>query len=74
VWSFVWDQASGVTQLRERTAELTPKTGGTLDRISAFGEDGFGELYIIDRGLGATAGEVYRIVERDLRVFRGEVP
>jgi glucose/arabinose dehydrogenase len=41
----------------DRTAELAPGGGRTLDRIVSFGEDARGELYVVDRD-----GELYRIV------------
>jgi glucose/arabinose dehydrogenase len=60
VFSFVWDGASGIRELSERTGELAPPGG--FRSITAFGEDGFGELYIVQFGGGATTGEVFRIV------------
>jgi hypothetical protein len=40
-----------------RTSQLSPASGGeTIDRIVGFGEDGFGELYVVDLD-----GEVFRI-------------
>lgn len=56
IWSFV---VSGgmVTQLAERTSELAPSGGQTLNQISSFGRDALGELYITDRG-----GQVYKVV------------
>ena len=59
IWSFVWDGAGGVTDFQERTGELAPSVG-SIENIAAFGEDGSGELYIVDRGSG-TNGEIYRI-------------
>ncbi len=50
--------AGGVAQeQRDRTAELAPGGGRSLDEIVSFGEDARGELYIVDRD-----GELYRIV------------
>jgi hypothetical protein len=69
IWTFVWDGAGGVVDLQERTAELTPGDG-TIGGIAGFGEDGFGELYIVDRGTGSN-GEVFKIVPTQLLFFRG---
>lgn len=41
----------------DRTADLAPGGGLTIDQITSFGEDARGELYICDQG-----GEVFRIV------------
>ena len=49
-----------VTQLTDRTAELAPGGGMAITAPAAFGEDGFGELYIVDRA--QLAGEVYKII------------
>jgi hypothetical protein len=54
IWSFEFDGVS-VTNLLDRTAELTPSVG-TLDNLTAFGEDGLGELYLCDFD-----GEIYKI-------------
>ena len=55
-------RAGGVaTEVVERTAELAPGGGLTIGGIAGFGEDGFGELYIVDRGSGSN-GEVYKVV------------
>ena len=61
VISFVWDGAGGITNLTDRTAALAP--AGGFQSITGFGEDGFGELYIVQFGSGANTGEVLRIVE-----------
>jgi glucose/arabinose dehydrogenase len=53
--SFEWTPTTGVTNQIDRTAELTPSVG-SISSISSFGEDGFGELVIVDYG-----GEVYSI-------------
>jgi glucose/arabinose dehydrogenase len=62
VFSFVWDGTGGVNELTDRTAQLAPPGG--FRAITAFGEDGFGELYIVQFGEGTNTGEVFRIVER----------
>ncbi len=49
----------GYTDLTEWTTELVADAGA-VERIVSFGEDAFGELYIID--FSQTEGEVFRIV------------
>ncbi len=58
IWSFRYD-GTNKTEFTDRTAELTPTDGGTINSISSFGEDANGELYICDLG-----GELYRILPR----------
>jgi glucose/arabinose dehydrogenase len=55
IWSFRFDGANK-TEFINRTAELSPDVG-SIDSISSFGEDAFGNLYIVDLG-----GEVFKIV------------
>jgi hypothetical protein len=54
IWSFR-KAGAGITELRERTAELAPAVGA-IDSITSFGEDARGELYVCDRD-----GDVFRI-------------
>jgi hypothetical protein len=61
IWSIRYDGVS-VTDSLVRTAELDPGSGFSLGNIAGFGEDGHGELYIVDRG-NATTGEIYKIVD-----------
>lgn len=56
VWSLRYD-GTAVTQLTNRTAELAPPAPFPPLAVSAFGEDGFGELHVCD-----LAGTVYKIV------------
>ena len=57
--TFEYDVATGtVNNFQDRTAELAPATGSIV-RIAAFGEDGFGEILIVEHG---TAGELYKVV------------
>ena len=57
IWSFEWDgDAVLPAEVTNRTSQFSPPAG-TIDNIVAFGEDGFGEMYIVDRG-----GEIYRVV------------
>ncbi len=46
-----------VTALTDRTAELAPGGGLSINSITSFGEDARGEIYIVDRG-----GEVFKIL------------
>ncbi len=49
------------TDLQDVTAQLAPtESGQTIDAIVGFGQDGNGELYIIDRQ--GSLGEIYKIV------------
>ena len=48
---------TAVTSLIDLTSQLVPPAPFVFTGISAFGEDGYGELYVCDLG-----GEVYRIV------------
>jgi len=57
IWSFRYDGAT-MTDSTERTAELAPGNGMSIDNISSFGEDIEGELYILD----LADGEIYKIV------------
>jgi len=61
IWSI-----DGAGEVSDRTAELhTGINGGIISIISGFGVDGFGEMYIVDYGTGAS-GEVYKIVDPSL--------
>ena len=51
----VWGLVDG--EAVDFTAALQPAQGGPLDAIVAFGEDGFGEVYLVS----ITRGNVYRI-------------
>ena len=56
IWSFVWDGAGGtVGPVDERTGDFEPDAG-TISDIVGFGEDGAGNMLIIDTG-----GEVFHI-------------
>ncbi len=57
IWSFEWDgDAVTAPEVIDRTSQLTPPEGA-IENIVAFGEDGSGEMVIVDRG-----GEIYRVV------------
>jgi hypothetical protein len=57
-----WDGAGGVVpgSLADRSAEWDPL--GAIDAVTAFGEDGAGEVVIVDYGLFSRGGEVHRLV------------
>jgi glucose/arabinose dehydrogenase len=55
IWSFRYDGAT-LTELTDRTNELAPGNGLSIENISSFGEDGTGELYILDLN-----GEVFKV-------------
>jgi glucose/arabinose dehydrogenase len=61
IWSLRYDGVT-VTEFTDRTAELTPGGGRTIDLITSFGRDGYGEMYVCDRG-----GEIFRVVPRLLK-------
>ena len=55
IWSFRYDGVT-LTEFTDRTAELAPGGGLSIGNISSFGEDGMGELYIVDLD-----GEVFKL-------------
>lgn len=59
IWSLRFEPHSGVTELRDRTAELAPsgsQASQSITSIRAFGEDARGELYVLEED-----GQVWRI-------------
>lgn len=56
IWSLRYD-GSTVTEFQQRTSELDPPTGGNINTIVSFGEDRYGELYIVELG-----GQIWKIV------------
>lgn len=62
IWSLKWDGAGGFTDFTNQTATLAPGGGLSIGSVTSFGEDGFGEVYIVDQGASATTGEIYKIV------------
>ncbi|MCP3919785.1 MAG: PQQ-dependent sugar dehydrogenase [bacterium] len=56
IWSFRYSGCA-VTNFVNRAPQLQPETGGPIDQLATFGEDGVGELYVADLG-----GSVYKIV------------
>ncbi|MFN8177356.1 MAG: PQQ-dependent sugar dehydrogenase [bacterium] len=59
IYSLRYDGVN-VTDLTNRTADLAPGGGLVIGAPVAIAEDGFGELYIVDRA--STTGEVYKII------------
>jgi glucose/arabinose dehydrogenase len=57
IWSLRWTEGGGLTEVTERTAELS--TVGPLSGVASFGQDGFGELYVIENG----PGRIHRIID-----------
>jgi glucose/arabinose dehydrogenase len=49
ITSFRFTDGGGVTEVTDRTAELTSPTGisGSPNSITSFGEDGFGNIYLV---------------------------
>jgi glucose/arabinose dehydrogenase len=61
VWTLRWTQGGGASSIVDRTAELnTDVTIGQFE-LTSFGQDGNGELYVIEND----AGRVHRIVDAD---------
>ncbi|MBE0565774.1 MAG: PQQ-dependent sugar dehydrogenase [Krumholzibacteria bacterium] len=56
VWSMTWTPGQGATDVREWTDLIAP--AGGFQSIAGFGQDGFGELYVLDYD----GGDVYRLV------------
>ncbi len=62
--SFQYDPVTGiVSNVQDRTAEFDPPGTLQIRNVGSFGEDGFGELLIVDNsGGGGAGGEVYKMV------------
>jgi len=60
IWSFRYD--GGVTDFEERTSELAPGGGLSINNVTSFGRDGYGEVYIVDQGSSSSNCEVFKIV------------
>lgn len=56
IWSF--EYTGSVTNFTDQTANLDPPGSLNIRRVSSFGEDTNGELYIVDRA----DGEIFRII------------
>ncbi|HBC46297.1 MAG TPA: hypothetical protein DCZ43_04555 [candidate division Zixibacteria bacterium] len=68
IWSFSFD-GSNIVDFTERTTELAPGSGQSINNISSFGRDGYGEIYIIDY----SDGEIYKIIPRHPGSMRGNI-
>ncbi|MBL8963238.1 MAG: PQQ-dependent sugar dehydrogenase [Phycisphaeraceae bacterium] len=62
IWSFRYTTDSGIQEFTNRRVELTPPGGLTINAITSFGEDYFGEIYICDQGTTASNGEIFKII------------
>jgi hypothetical protein len=59
LFSFRYDSTSGtISEFTDRTAELDPAGTRAINRVTSFGEDAAGELYIVD----PSGGEIFKIV------------
>ena len=59
IWSLRWTEGGGMSEVTDRTAELTADvTLGTFE-LSSFGQDSRGELYVIE----TRAGRIHRIID-----------
>ncbi len=70
IWSFRYTGSGTVPgaggALVTRTADLAPGGGVTVNSITSFGRDAFGELYIVDQG-----GEVFKVITDAAPGFEG---
>ena len=62
IWALRWTAQQGVTQVKDLTAEMTP--AGGYQSVVSLGQDGKGELYVVDM----PGGTVYRIVSTTSQV------
>ena len=58
IWRLDHDNGN-IIELREIQDELAPGGGISITRVTSFGEDAFGEIYLCDRTSG---GEIFKIV------------
>jgi glucose/arabinose dehydrogenase len=66
IWSFKYNGVA-VTDSTDRTVEMAPGGGLGIGSIVCIGQDGYGEMYFVDRGTGAN-GEVYWVVPSSTEV------
>jgi glucose/arabinose dehydrogenase len=72
IWSIRYDGQT-VSDSTDHTVEFAPGGGLSINSPAGFGEDGSGELYIVDRGDG-TDGEVYEILPDPADTAAGQPP
>ncbi len=65
-WSIKFDGAGNATDFTVRTGEVHPTNGAS--RVSSFGRDNLGELYVVDH----TLGQVWRIVADNTAGFTAD--
>lgn len=59
VWTLRWTQGGGVSEVVDRTTEINADVTIGGFQLTSFGQDGSGELYVIESG----AGRVHRIID-----------
>lgn len=60
IWTIQRAAGGGLTNVINRTGQLTPPGGLGIQNVTSFGQDNQGELYICDQ----SGGEVYKIIPR----------
>lgn len=60
IQSFRYDAVNGLTEYMNRTTQLAPGGGLSITSVTSFGEDGEGNLYIVDQN----GGEIFRLACR----------
>jgi len=68
IWSLTWTEVGGLGAVIDQTADMTPSGG--YGSVASFGQDGLGELYILDMDRGLA----FRIVSSTSRVPEVPVP
>ena len=53
-----WSPTAGVTDVVDRTVQMTPPVGTSIDNVVSFGEDARGEIYIVDQ----TGGDIFKVI------------
>ena len=64
IWILEYDGTTVLTD-EEVSADLDPAGAAAINDIAGFGEDGFGEMYIVERGT-TTTGQIWKIVPADI--------
>jgi len=61
IWTFRWNPSTGEAQdFQDRTGQFPPDTG-QIRNVTAIGQDGAGELYVVDMNQGGSNGEVFKL-------------